>query len=89
MSSNACSLLLKWFKKAPKNTYDNINKEAKGIATDLELDDRIEITAERKAFISLKDHRKNFANNPSCRLINPAKSEIGLIKQKLEKVKTP
>ena len=77
----------KTYKKAPKNTYDNINKEARDIASDLELDDRIEIMAERKAFISLKDHKTSFANKPSCRLINPAKSEIGLIsKQKLEKV---
>ena len=43
--------------------------------------------AERKAFISLKDHKKNFVNRPSCRLINSAKSGIGLIsKQTLEKV---
>ena len=45
-------------KKAPKNAYDNINKEARDTATDLELDDRITIMAERKAFISLKDHKK-------------------------------
>ncbi len=28
-------------------------------------------------FISLKDHKENFENNPKCRLINPAKSESG------------
>ena len=31
----------------------------------------------REAFISLKDHKENFENNPKCRLINPAKSESG------------
>ena len=30
-----------------------------------------------EAFISLKDHKENFENNPKCRLINPAKSESG------------
>ena len=30
-------------------------------------------------FITLKDHKPNFRNSPSCRLINPAKSEIGHI----------
>ena len=38
---------------------------------------RINTTAEREAFITLKDHKPNFPNNPACRLINPRmKSEI-------------
>ncbi len=38
-------------------------------------------------FISLKDHKENFENNPKCRLINPAKSESGkLSKIILDKV---
>ena len=40
------------------------------------------MTEKREAFISLKDHKENFENNPKCRLINPAKSEYG----KLSKV---
>ena len=31
------------------------------------------------AFITLKDHKPNFENNPKTRLINPAKNEIGRI----------
>ena len=31
------------------------------------------------AFTTLKDHKENFANNPSVRLINPAKNEMGRI----------
>ena len=38
---------------------------------------------------TLKDHKPNFANNPTCRLINPAKSEIGKIsKQLLDRINT-
>ena len=33
--------------------------------------------AKKPAFVTLKDHKKNFPTNPSCRLINPAKSELG------------
>ena len=33
----------------------------------------------REAFISLKDHKQNFESNPKCRLINPAKSDLGKI----------
>ena len=40
-------------------------------------------------FITLKDHKPNFRNNPTCRLINPTKPEIGKIsKQILEKINT-
>ena len=54
---------------------------------ELGLQSKVECYAERDAFITLKDHKDNFANNPKCRLINPAKSEIGLIsKQHLEEI---
>ena len=44
----------------------------------------------REAFISLKDHKENFENNPKCRLINLAKSDSGKIsKLILDKVNTP
>ena len=53
----------------------------------MKLDDKMEVFADRKAFITLKDHKENFLNNPKCRLINPAKSELGLVSKKiLEKV---
>ena len=29
--------------------------------------------------MTLKDHKVNFENDPKCRLINPAKPEIGII----------
>ena len=63
--------------------------EANEIAKRLNLDDRVNTTAKREAFITLKDHKPNFANNPTCRLINPAKSEIGKIsKQILDRINT-
>ena len=43
--------------------------------------------AKRDAFITLKDHKPNFTNSPTCRLISPTKSEIGRIsKQILQKI---
>ena len=45
------------------------------------------ITAKREAFLTLKDHKPNFNNKPSCRLINPCKPELGKIsKQIVEKI---
>ena len=67
------------YKKTNASTKRKIDLEAKDIATDLNLADRIEQIAETEAFVTLKDHKENFENNPKCRLINPSKSEIGII----------
>ena len=60
-------------------TVNKINAEAQAIAAELEIDDRMETMAMKQAFITLKDHKTNFENNLPCRLINPAKSETGLV----------
>ena len=38
---------------------------------------------ERKAFISIKDHKPNFSNNIQCRLINPARNNLGQVTQRI------
>ena len=48
--------ITKTYKKAPKNLDHEINFEAKKIAEDLHLDDRINCLAKIHAFITLKDH---------------------------------
>ena len=71
--------ITKSYKKSNVTLIDKINKEAKAIAADLKLDDRIEQFTQHEVFVTLKDHKVNFQNDPKCRLINPAKSEIGII----------
>ena len=56
-----------------------INEEAKEIAVELKIADRVHITSKKEAFISIKDHKKNFKNDPRCPLLNPTKSELGQI----------
>jgi hypothetical protein len=73
----------KTYKTAPDNTIRQITNTDKNIATSLNLDDRIERLAEKEAFITLKDHKPNFQNKPTCRLINPTKSEIGKVSKKI------
>ena len=64
-----------------------INSEAKTIARELQLDSRIERFSDKNAFVTIKDHKENFPNNLKCRLINPAKSPIGIVsKQILKKI---
>lgn len=71
--------IMKSYKKDSMASVDQITKGDKSIASDLDLDDRIDTTARNNAFITLKDHKPNFNNRPTCRLINPSKSEIGRI----------
>ena len=37
----------------------------------------MKINGESNCFITLKDHKENFQNNPLVRLINPARNELG------------
>ena len=71
--------ITKTYKHAPPKFEKSINLEAKHLATNLELDDRIERLARTPANITLKDQKENFDVNTPCRLINPCKSEIGKI----------
>lgn len=75
--------ITKNYSKASTQIPKRITATDKKIAKQLGLDDRIERLAHKEAFITLKDHKPNFQNNPNCRLINPTKSEIGIISKKL------
>ena len=67
------------YKKTDKNTAININKEGIKHAKEASIIDRIEINGTGNSFITLKDHKENFLNRPTTRLLNPAKNEIGRI----------
>ena len=57
----------KTYKKSNLSTMYTINAEAKVIAQDLKIDERIEQYNQKQTFITLKDHKENFKNNPNCR----------------------
>ena len=60
-----------------------MNKGDKLIAESLELENRIYALSERDAFVTVKDHKENYQNNTQCRLINPAKSDLGKVSKKI------
>ena len=81
--------IAKTYKKVDTNTFDLINQEAKHLGTKLKIEGRMERMAKQEAFITLKDHKENIEHNPARRLINPAKSEMGLVsKSILKKINT-
>ena len=71
------------YKKSDPSILQDINSEAKIIAEKLEIDDRVEVLAERSSFLTLKDHKPTFINSPDCRLIGPTKSELGRVSKEL------
>ena len=79
----------KTYKKSTVSAIKSVNTEAKAIAKDLNLDVRNEQYNQNRYFITLKDLKENFRNNPKCRLINPAKSDIGIVgKRCIDRINT-
>lgn len=54
------------YRKANTDALNSINQEAKQIATDLNIEDSTERFSTKQAFITLKDHKENFPNKPTC-----------------------
>ena len=69
----------KTYKQSNNNVYNSINLEAKHIAKKRQIADRVEGMARKPSYITIKDAKENFNINPKCRLINPAKSELGKV----------
>ena len=73
--------------KNPTKTERTINCEGIKYAKEASILDKVEVIGTANCFISLKDHKANFLNHPTTRLINPAKKQIGRIsKQILDQV---
>ena len=69
------------YQKANKNIGTKNNKEGIKFAKQANILDKIEINGTGNSFITLKDHKENFTNHPTRRLINPSKNEIGRIRK--------
>ena len=76
--------ITKEYRKADESLPNTINRECKQHALDLKIESKIEKITERNAFISIKDHnyKENFLNSNQCRLINPARNNLGKVTQK-------
>ena len=67
------------YKKASAKIKDQIEKGSAKFAKDAGVLERMDQSGNNNCFVTLKDHKENFQNNPTTRLINPAKNEIGRI----------
>jgi hypothetical protein len=73
----------KEYKKAQNEEVAHGIEKQKEIVNKLNLDDRVFATQKKNCFVNLKDHKPNFHNKPTSRLINPCKPEIGKISKKI------
>ena len=60
-----------------------INDEGLRIVNDLDISERTEPFEPKPPFFSVKDHKPEFQNRPTIRLISPSKSDIGKISKKI------
>ena len=75
--------ITKDYKKVNDEVIVSIKDDDKKVAVNLEVDDRLYCTSKRDCFITVKDHKPQFMNNPKFRLINNCKSEIGMVSKKM------
>ena len=64
------------YKKDETKIKDKINKNGKEILKTKEVLNQREITEESNYFLTLKDNKEKFQNNPTVRPINPAKIRL-------------
>ena len=61
----------------------DVNLEARGLAEKLKIADRVQVMTQDNSFISIKDHKPHFQTNTKCRLINPAKPQLGKVSSQI------
>ena len=92
MSSESYNGLLekavhKDFKKAKEGEEERVTKDAKAVATRLEIDERVFRTELKPSKVTIKDHKEDFLNKTQTRLINPTKPNLGRVsKWKMERL---
>ena len=75
------------YEKFDKETERRINCEGIKYTKEANILDKVQVKGTTNCFVTLKDRKANFLNNPTTRLINPAKNEISRItKQILDQI---
>ena len=67
------------YKKIPDDKIRIINQDAFRLVVKNKIKGKIPALEEKTAFVTIKDHKKDFPKNVNCRLINPAKSHLGKV----------
>ena len=71
------------YRKADENIQQEMDQKSKQIADQLDISDRVDVLAPKAAYVTLKDHKRNFRDRPTFRLINPCPSVVAKISKKM------
>ena len=71
------------YKRSSEALVSKVNNGDKKMAEKLEIEDRVYKFSKSQSFVTIKDHKDNFRNNTKCRLINPAKPDLGKVSKKI------
>ena len=75
--------ITKTYQKSSRTKVNKINYNAKRTAEYLSLEDCVEKMYENEVHITINEHKKDFPNKISCRLINPSKSNFERISKQI------
>ena len=70
-------------KKCNTSKSNSINFKAKQISSKLKIDNRVQKLDENKVYVTIKNHKEEFPDKISCRLINPSKTDIGKTRKQI------
>ena len=71
------------YKKSNNKTVEIINNEAQIIINNLKIPGKVPKLQKQEAFITLKDHKKEFPNKIKCRLIIPTKTNVAKVAKRI------
>ena len=75
------------YKKAPATKEKSVTESDSKLARKLGIEERAEIMPKSESYYTYKDHKPNFINRQTVRIINPNKSNLGKVsKQMLERI---
>ena len=69
----------KGFVRSTFKAVKEVDMKTGEIAKKLKLEKRMQKYSNLECFFTLKDHKCNFLCRPECRLLNPAKTELGMV----------
>ena len=73
--------ITKTFKKSTNSKVIRVDLYAKKIADKLLIGDRGDQLQKHDAYVTVKDYKESFSNNPSFRLTGPSKTGIGKVSE--------
>ena len=81
--SHLLNTITSTYKKTTLGKVVDINQSAYECSAALDLEKRMEKLQTPEAYITVKDHKANFHSNPSFRLINPSKTDVGRVSKQM------